>query len=147
MRKSSTERFLKGRILPGTDEVIASVVASQNGSRVIKTVRGVSYTFQQKDLIAIMAGVMAKSESEKAKSVISPTGNGKVMARIGGLSKGEVREYASEKNAQKAIDKHHNAAEVMAKAVRLVAKVTPELPRSFQEAREALRKKHQLKNH
>lgn len=140
---SSTERYLRGRVLPGTDEVIATVLAGRNGSRLVRTTRGTTYTFSQKELTTILSATMARAEAEKAKATLAPTGTGKFVTRVGGLTKGELREYATPETAAKAIDKYHDVNSRTAQAVRLVSKTRPVvLPESFNEAREKFIKKY-----
>jgi len=141
-QKSSTERYLQGRLLPGTDEVISSVIAGKGGSRVIRTTRGANYTFTQKELVTILSAVIAQAEATKAKAVISPTGTGKFVTRVGGLTKGEVREYVSPETAAKAIDKYHDVAARTTQAVKLVSRTQPVVPAAFTEARAKFIKKY-----
>jgi hypothetical protein len=102
---SSTERYLKGKIYPGTDSKISSV-EKEGAVRVIHLKKGGQVTVSKEQLRAVMSDIMSAEQKADMLKTMRKTSKG-VSVTIGGTEKGERKTYKTAAAAKAAVSRYY----------------------------------------
>jgi hypothetical protein len=102
--KSSTIRFLKGKIWPDKEVPIKDITI-RGQERVIHFKGGETLAVSRQRLVNAFHKIMARHQKHQMRETIKVLPDKRVSMMIGGLQRGKQKIYVSKKAAEQALDR------------------------------------------
>lgn len=106
MKASSTERYLKGKRLPGLDSKVSKIFA-RGPERIVVLADRTRITYDKSGLKKQMQVVMSESQKVAMSRTLRRQPDGTVRMTIGGAQKGVRKTYVSEAAARSALTRRY----------------------------------------
>lgn len=103
--RSSLERFLKGKRIPGNNVLVGAVksIVKRNGDRILTDEYGNKQTLSKQRLLAAFNKTLSASQKQAMMKTIRRTADHRATMMIGGKQQGTRKTYASVAAAKRAL--------------------------------------------
>jgi len=106
--RSSTERYLRGKVIPGQVSPVQAVIKLPGGSRLVVLDNGTRMTLGGREMTRAFQSTLKAYQKAAMTNTIHSKDDGTVTAQIGGMELGKARKYKSRGSAMDAIKQHYS---------------------------------------